>query len=156
MTMLIALCVACAGTPEEADAPAADVVVVDAISWVRIPAGEDLAAAVTREAAAARAADEQPVGYLGAGWCAPCVIYKKHAGDPAMVAAHAGVRIIEIDADVYASALPEAGFITLGIPFWVKLDDSGVPTSASIDGGAWEANTVENMAPALQGFFASP
>jgi len=150
---MLLLSFACAGTPavEEAPKPAAEA----AISWVQVPEGEDLGAAVAREATKAREAGEEPVAYLGAGWCMPCVIYKKKRDDPRMVEAHAGVRIIEVDVDAYMTDVPAAGFVTEGIPFWVKLDQEGRPDpTRSLDGDGWKDNTVDAMAPALTAFFA--
>lgn len=142
---------ACTCTPqaEISGAPEAS------ISWTKIEGDRVLTDEVAREAAAAVEAGEKPVAYLGAGWCAPCLVYKKVKDDPAMVAAHEGVRIIEIDADEYAAELPGAGFITSGIPFWVHLDEHGAPQPESITGGAWADNTVANMAPVLERFFAA-
>lgn len=149
--MLLLISLACAD--DAVEAPAAPEKA--AISWVTVPKGAALTDEVARRAAEAREAGEVPVAYLGAAWCAPCIAYKRNREHPAMVAAHEGVRIIEVDVDDYMLELPKAGFITEGIPFWIHLDEQGAPRQdAKLDGGAWQADSVEGMAEPLKTFFA--
>lgn len=119
------------------------------VAWTRIDGG-DAVAAVQQ---AAKDAKGVPVAYVGATWCGPCKVYKKSLDDPRMVQAHRPVHIIELDADAHASALQTLGVAPKGVPHWEMLDKAGAPVGKTIDGSAWDDNTVENMAPALSGFF---
>jgi len=39
------------------------------------------------------------------------------------------------------------------IPIFYALDKDGKPTGRKVDGGAWDDNIPENMAPVLDKFF---
>lgn len=120
------------------------------IHWTTLDKGANKAG--TLEAAAGKASGV-PVVYVGATWCGPCKVYKSTLTDPRMVAAHKGAHIIEVDLDVHPKALQSVGIQPAGVPHWEMLDSSGQRVGRTIDGGHWDDNTVENMAPALTQFF---
>lgn len=90
---------------------------------------------------------------LGATWCKPCRELEASMGDPRMKEAFKGTYIVHLDIDAWGSKLGSAKLSTASIPVFFALDAAGKPTS-SINGGAWDANTPENMAPKLAKFFA--
>jgi len=120
------------------------------VAWTKIPPKSDDAALVR---AAAKDATGVPVVYIGAVWCGPCKQYKATLSDPRMIDAHTGAHIIELDADRHSKALGELGVRPMGVPHWEMVDKTGTPVGRTIDGSHWEANTPENMAPALGKFF---
>jgi hypothetical protein len=126
-----------------------------AIGWVDLDPTKPLAPMLAEQAAAAIKAGKKPHVYLHADWCEPCVAIEKTKGEPKMAAAFAGTHIITIDIDrVDAKALAEVGMSGGVIPVFYRLDASGKPTGAKIDGGAWGDNIPDNMAPPLTAFFA--
>jgi thiol:disulfide interchange protein len=90
---------------------------------------------------------------VGATWCGSCKAYKRSLPDPRMVEAHAGVTILEVDAERHARTLDTLGITPAGVPHWEVLDRAGRPVGRHIDGSAWTLNTVGSMAPALSAFF---
>jgi hypothetical protein len=112
-----------------------------------------LGALLRTDAAQASAQGKKPYAYLSATWCAPCQALKHSFSDPRLVAALSGVYLIKLDVDAWAHALPQVGLDVKEIPAFVELDSSGRPTAHRIDGGAWDDDTVESMAPVLARFF---
>jgi len=76
--------------------------------------------------------------------------------DADMMVAFAGVYLIELDTDEWGWGVPEAGFVFSGIPIFFRLDDTGTPTGDVIDGGAWGADTYDNIAATMGPWFAQP
>lgn len=74
-------------------------------------------------------------------------------GDPRMKAAFKGTYIVHLDVDAWGSKLAAAKLSAGSVPVFFALDAAGKPRG-SINGGAWDANTPENMAPKLEAFFA--
>lgn len=123
--------------------------------WIEVDPTASLAATLAEQAAAAVQAGKKPHAYLHADWCPPCVEIAKYRNDPQMTAAFAGTHIIAIDVDrVDAKQVEAAGMKIAVLPIFYRLDDTGRPTGASIDGGAWGDNIPANMAPPLGAFFA--
>lgn len=120
------------------------------IAWTMISTKTDDAAAV-REAVVQ--ATGVPVVYIGATWCGPCKQYKAALSDPRMIEAHTGAHIIELDADKHTKTLTELGIRPAGVPHWEMVDKTANPTGRTIDGSHWQANTPQEMAPALGKFF---
>jgi thiol-disulfide isomerase/thioredoxin len=120
------------------------------VAWTTIDTHQDAPDALQE---AARAAKGAPVVYVGATWCGPCKAYKASLSDPKMKQAHVPVQILELDADKHPNTLQWAGITPNGVPHWEMVDSGGKSIGKTIDGSAWEANTVDNMAPALSKFF---
>jgi thiol-disulfide isomerase/thioredoxin len=90
---------------------------------------------------------------LGATWCKPCRELEASMSDPRMKAAFKGTYIVHLDIDAWGSKLATAKLSAASIPVFFALDAAGKST-ATISGGAWDANTPENMAPKLAKFFS--
>ncbi len=97
----------------------------------------------------------RPFVEFGAIWCPPSSMFGRILEDPQMVAALAGVYLIRAESDHFeADDLVDAGFAIRGVPVFFELDAEGVATGRKIDGGAWGADTVENMSRVMGQFFA--
>lgn len=105
------------------------------------------------EAKKAAAAGYKPFVEVHASWCGPCKELEQSLGDPKMQEAFAGTHQIRLDSDAWGGQLAAAGIPAPAIPVFFELDNSGKPTGRSINGGAWDANTPQNMAPPLKRFF---
>jgi hypothetical protein len=112
-----------------------------------------LAQQLAVEASKARAERLKPFAYISATWCGPCNAIKHNLGTPALEDAFQGTYQMKIDFDLFESELTAAGLQHPSVPVFFALDDAGKPTGRKIDGGAWGADTVENMAPVLKAFF---
>lgn len=123
-------------------------------SWVRVPdKGVDFDAEVKKHAALALEKKQVPVVFFTAGWCKPCKELKMSMTDQRMKDAFSDTYIIEVDYDIYSDTAMELGYNLGGIPAFFGVDYKGKLTGAYIDGGAWEANIPENMAPVMTDFF---
>jgi hypothetical protein len=93
---------------------------------------------------------------IGASWCRPCQALKKaiETRHPLILDALKGADVIKLDLDEWEEQLKDAGLSTKAVPVFFALDDKGRPTGRTIDGGAWGADTPENMAPPLKAFFS--
>lgn len=117
------------------------------------PEPADLRRVLEREAGRARTLGLRPFVEVSASWCKPCEKLRASLGDPRMVDAFRGTYLIRLDLDDWESRLHEAGLKAPGVPIFFELEDDGRPTGRRIDGGAWDEDTVENMAPPLARFF---
>lgn len=71
-----------------------------------------------------------------------------------MLAAFDGVYLIKLAVDDWDwRKMADYGFKFRGIPVFFKLDAEGSPTGEVVDGGAWDENIPENMAPVMDEFF---
>ncbi|MFT5583238.1 MAG: thiol:disulfide interchange protein [Cognaticolwellia sp.] len=126
------------------------VAVAAAVDWVTLDkdAGE-LDAQLATYAAQAHADGKIPVAYLGARWCGPCKAFKMQKGDPSIVQALDGVRIIELDVDQFVAGLEPAGVQVVAIPHWFVLDAQGDPINGGMSGDKWTDLSPASMAPSL-------
>jgi hypothetical protein len=96
----------------------------------------------------------RPFVEFGAIWCPPSTMFGRVLADPSMVAALCGVYLIRAESDDFEpDELGDAGFSIRAVPVFFELDAEGVPTGRRIDGGAWGADTVENMSRVMGEFF---
>ncbi len=116
-------------------------------------ASESLYAAVRREAAAIRKRGLKPVVYIGADWCTPCVLIKRHEKHPLMRDAFRGVYFIELDQGDWYKQLERTKYSGDTLPIFYEVREDGKPTGRNITGAAWGKNTPRNMAPPLKKFF---
>jgi hypothetical protein len=115
----------------------------------------DLRGQLRSHAAEAELRGLRPFVEFGAIWCPPSTMFGRILGEPSMVAALAGVYLIRAESDDFeADELGDAGFPIRAVPVFFELDADGVPTGRRIDGGAWGADTVENMSRVMGQFFA--
>lgn len=119
------------------------------------PTDGELAPLLKAEVAKAKKSNLKPFVEFHAAWCGPCVALEKSMSDQRMIDAFDGTYVIRLDLDDWSSKLEGTGFRANAIPVFYRLDDDGKPTGKTIDGGAWEDNIPENMAPPLKAFFRS-
>jgi hypothetical protein len=97
----------------------------------------------------------RPFVEFGAIWCPPSKLFGVALSAPEMVAALAGVYLIRAESDDFeADELIDTGFSIRAVPVFFELDAEGLPTGRQINGGAWGADTVENMSRVMGQFFA--
>jgi hypothetical protein len=156
MFLALMLLVACRKADPEQGAPKSGMVMPASTNWFDIDPDKPLAPALAEQAQIAVKSGKKPHAYLHAEWCPPCVEIEKTRGvDPKMKAAFASVHIIAIDVDdVDVKQIEAAGMKASTLPIFYRLDDKGVPTGTSLDGGAWGDNTATNMAPPLTAYFS--
>ena len=137
------------GTAEATDTTSTKSFVVTEVK----PNADDLETVLRTEVAKAKAQGLRPYVELWATWCKPCAAIKKSLDDPRMKAAFKGTYVVQLDIDAWGKKLTAAGFHSSAIPVFFTIDDEGKPTGRTIDGGAWEEDIPENMAPPLDRFF---
>jgi hypothetical protein len=71
-----------------------------------------------------------------------------------MKAALAGVYLIRAELDEFADDPNTRELRAVAVPVFYELDADGRWTGRQINGGAWGADTVENMSRTMAGFFA--
>lgn len=131
-----------------APAPAASHVVV------HIHAGTPLAASLREHANAAELAKLRPFLEFGAVWCPPSRIFGDALEDPRMRSALAGVYLIRAEMDEFGDDPYARELRVVSVPVFYELDAEGRWTGRTINGGAWGADTIENMSRTMTGFFA--
>jgi hypothetical protein len=131
-----------------APAPAASHVVVT------IRAGTPLAALLREHANAAELGKLRPFLEFGAVWCPPSRIFGDSLEDPRMRSALAGVYLIRAEMDDFSDDPYSRELRPTSVPVFYELDAEGRHTGRTINGGAWGADTVENMSRTMSSFFA--
>lgn len=91
-----------------------------------------------------------PILYFCADWCRPCVEFKNSLSSNLMKEALKNTELISIDVDDDSLGFNEIYNVKF-IPCFVKIDDEG-KVIGTIDGGEWNENIPENMAPVLIDF----
>jgi hypothetical protein len=132
-----------------AAAPAASHVVV------HIHAGAPLATLLREHANAAELAKLRPFLEFGAVWCPPSRIFGDALEDPRMRAALAGVYLIRAELDEFGDDPYARELRAVSVPVFYELNAEGRWTGRTINGGAWGADTIENMSRTMTGFFAT-
>lgn len=142
--------------PDKAPAAALPVVAAPAHTHLVVEIGTGEVLQRLREhAAEAEQLGLRPFVEFGASWCPPSVMFARSLSDPRMAASLAGVYLIRAEADRWDYQLARAaGFDIATVPVFYELDAEGRPSGHSINGGAWGADTIDNMARVLTPFFA--
>jgi hypothetical protein len=121
---------------------------------VQLRAGTSLEALLREHANAAELAKLRPFLELGAAWCPPSRIFGDGLEDPRMRSALAGVYLIRADMDEFMNDPYVQELGPRSVPVFYELDAEGVYTGRTINGGAWGADTIENMSRTMSEFFA--
>lgn len=114
-----------------------------------------LQAQLAAEAVLAARLGHKLVSMTYAAWCPGTVAVVEHAAHPEMASALAGVTLLVVDIDLDWPDFAACGFQQNLIPVLQPVAPEGRVEGPSINGGAWGADTPENMAPVLRNFFAS-
>ncbi len=152
-TLISCLFVACVSppTPSTIDGlPPAEEPDLQYIEWVTIPPGEaspELVARVISDS------ERTPVAFISASWCGSCKAYKGTLETERMKQVHARVHILEFSLDDHKGLLSSLNIHPAGVPHWEGLAPSGQSSGKKTDGRAWEADTLDAMAPVLEPFF---
>lgn len=111
----------------------------------------DVVALAKEASAKAKAKNLRAFVELRADWCGPCKKLEAAEDDPQMKDAFTGTYVLRVDIDEAAGKL--GPYRAAAIPVFFEVGADGKPTGKKLDGGAWAADTPENMAPALKTFF---
>jgi thiol-disulfide isomerase/thioredoxin len=150
----LALCLCTALLPALAHANDAKPTLPASPGFVELQAADTaLAPLLQAEAAKAREQGRKPFVYFYADWCGPCKRLRASLNDPKMVDAFSGTHIIALNYDNWKDKIKATNFKVKGFPAFYALNDKAESTGRRIDGGAWEADTPDNMAPPLKAFF---
>lgn len=124
---------------------------------VRLHPGDvDLQAMLAGEAQKAFALGQIPVVEFDATWCPPCIAIDAalESKNELMLKAYADTYLIKLDVDEWG--WNNGGFQDFrfdAIPVYFKLNAQGHQTGEVIDGGAWNEDIPENIAPVMDEFF---
>jgi hypothetical protein len=83
--------------------------------------------------------------------CAPCNGVSVALGTRRLQEALAGVRLLRVDAADFRSELVKLGVPVEVMPGFALIDRAGAPADY-VNGGEWDADVPENIAPVLGGF----
>jgi len=129
----------------------------DRFTLVRFhPQDGELKTILAAEAQKAAAIGRTPIVYFDATWCPPCQAIEAalEAENPLMIDAYAGTYIIKLDVDEWGWDNGKVSdFQFEFIPVYFKLDANGNQTGEVVDGGAWNDDIPENIAPVMSKFF---
>lgn len=120
------------------------------------PEDGDLKTMLASEAQKADALGQLPVVEFDATWCPPCIAIDAalESQNELMLKAYAGTYLIKLDVDEWGwdnGGLQDFRFDA--IPVYFKLNAQGHQTGEVIDGGAWNEDIPENIAPVMDEFF---
>lgn len=122
------------------------------------PENGDLQSMLAIESQQANSLGLMPIVEFDATWCPPCIAIDKaiNAENELMLNAYRGTYIIKLDVDEWGwNDSKIENFSVEAIPVYFKLDDNGEQTGEVIDGGAWNEDIPENIAPVMDSFFHS-
>lgn len=120
---------------------------------VTIAGGASLATRLREHANAAQDLGLRPFLEVGAVWCPPSRMFGEVLDDPRMSAALSGIYLIRAEVDDFATDPLAQQLGIAAVPVFFELDGEGQATGHSVNGGAWGADTVENMSRTMSAFF---
>jgi len=103
------------------------------------------------EQATARNERQTLMLWVSAAECRPCMGVSVALSSPKLQAALDGVRLLRLDAQEYAVELAEVGLAPDVLPGFALLGANGEPTDY-VNGGEWDEDIPENIAPVLGNF----
>jgi hypothetical protein len=122
------------------------------ITVVDLGIGEaSLKAAVVRELTTAKAAGEDVLVMTCVKAPGPCLDVEKSLSDPLLQTALEKIRVVRINIEVFRDDIAKLGLQVDPYPVYALFTADGTPRDA-IDGGEWEADIPENIAPVLGPF----
>ncbi|HET9931443.1 MAG TPA: DUF4190 domain-containing protein [Polyangiaceae bacterium] len=104
-----------------------------------------------REQRAASAANERLVVFVVGPNCLPCNGVMMSLGDPRMQRALPRVRLLRVDASEFGADLGALGVPADTVPGFALLG-AGQRVTDYVDGGEWDADVAQNIAPVLGAF----
>ena len=141
-------------TPQRVAAAPSSAPAAETHRVVTIRGGQPLAVQMREHAQAAELSGLRPFLEFGAVWCPPSKMFGDILGDPRMVAALEGIYLIRADLDDFGGDPRPQELGVRSVPVFFELDAEGNATGRRIDGGAWGADTIENMVRTMGPFFA--
>lgn len=110
----------------------------------------DVASAVRRFVAEARAESRVPLVYVGATWCEPCQYFHRAAVAGELDDALPRMALLEFDRDQDGERLEAAGYGSRMIPLFVVPGDDGRGTDRRIEGSIHGPGSPDEIAPRLR------
>jgi thiol-disulfide isomerase/thioredoxin len=120
------------------------------------PSDGNLQTLLPIEAKQATSLGLMPIVEFDATWCPPCIAIDEaiQEQNELMLNAYRGTYIIKVDVDEWGwkdGVVQNFNFEF--IPIYFKIDANGEQTGQEIDGGAWNEDIPENIAPVMDEFF---
>lgn len=110
-----------------------------------------LKAALVRELATAKAAGEDVLVMTHVKECPPCEGVAKSLPDPRLQTALEKIRLVRINLEVFKDDIAKLGLQVNPYPVYALFSADATPRDA-IDGGEWDDDIPENIAPVLGPF----
>ena len=138
--------------PSESAPPDTRVTEVGQITVVDLGVSEpSLRTAFAREVAVAKAAGKDVLVMTTEDSCVPCKGVAASLADQRMQSVLGKIRLVRVNIDVFKDDLAKLGLQVVPYPVYALLTADGSPRDA-IDGGEWEEDVAENIAPVLGAF----
>lgn len=119
------------------------------------PIGDDVAALVRIELAAAERDGRDLVVYVGAAWCEPCERFHQAAAAGSLDSHFPRLRLLEFDLDRDADRLARAGYGSRLIPLFARPGADGRSSDRRIEGSIKGEGAVLEIAPRLEALLAT-
>ena len=104
--------------------------------------------------AQAKAEGFQPVVFVSASWCEPCVRFKKAVKAGKLKDKIRGARFLEFDNDKEKRALEAAGYRSRLLPLFAIPGDDGRASFRKIQGGVKGEKAVSDLTTRLSAFLS--
>jgi thiol:disulfide interchange protein len=121
---------------------------------IELSPDQALAEQLQSHAGRAKANGRRPLLEFGASWCPPSKLFGDALPDRRMQEALAGIYLIRANIDAFGHDPLLRELETGSVPVFFELDGEGRATGRSLTGGAWGADTIENMSAAIEQFCA--
>jgi hypothetical protein len=115
------------------------------------PRAARLTELIAAEQSKAKSEGQKLVVWITAPDCRPCTGVSVALTTPLVQSALSGVRLLRLDAREYRIELTERGLAPEVLPGFALLGASGQPVDY-VNGGEWDADIPENIAPVLRKF----